>query len=208
MKIILLFLSITCGSALFGQIMNIKIGQVAPLIDYSMLSTNNENVTLRNAVKESGIIVIFSCNTCPFVVGFSDSTFPGWENRYNSIFDFAAAKKIGVILVNSNEAKRTGDDSMEKMIEHKKNKGYKMPYLLDKNSELANAMGAKTTPHVFFFDKELKLIYTGSIDNSFEDKRKKEIPFLMDAIENHAAGKKIKLNTTSPKGCSIKRLKS
>jgi hypothetical protein len=83
-----------------------------------------------------------------------------------------------------------------------------MPYVLDKNSELANAMGAKTTPHVFFFDKELKLIYTGSIDNSFEDKRKKEIPFLMDAIENHAAGKKIKLNTTSPKGCSIKRLKS
>jgi len=203
MKIILLLLSIACGSALFGQIMNIKIGQVAPLTDYSMLSTNNENVTLKNAVNENGIVVI-----CPFVVGFSDSTFPGWENRYNSIFDFAAAKKIGVILVNSNEAKRTSDDSMEKMIEHKKNKGYKMPYLLDKNSELANALGAKTTPHVFFFDKELKLIYTGSIDNSFEDKRKKEIPFLMDAIENHAAGKKIKLNTTSPKGCSIKRLKS
>jgi hypothetical protein len=87
MKALLLFLSITCGSALFGQIMNIEIGQVAPLTDYSMLSTNNENVTLRNAVKENGIIVIFSCNTCPFVVGFSDSTFPGWENQYNSIFD-------------------------------------------------------------------------------------------------------------------------
>jgi hypothetical protein len=66
--------------------MDIKIGQVAPLIDYSMLSTNNESVTLRNSVKENGIIVIFSCNTCPFVVGFSDSTFPGWENQYNSIF--------------------------------------------------------------------------------------------------------------------------
>jgi len=208
MKIILLFLSIAFSQALFGQIMNIKMGQVAPLTDYSMLSTNNESFTLRNAAKENGIIVIFSCNTCPFVVGFSDSTFSGWENKYNSIFEFAAAKKIEVILVNSNEAKRAGDDSMEKMIEHKKNKGYKMPYLLDKNSELANAMGAKTTPHVFFFDKELKLIYTGSIDNSFEDKRKKEIPFLMDAIENHAAGKKIKPNTTSPKGCSIKRLKS
>ena len=96
MKIILLLLSITCVSSLFGQIMNIKIGQVAPLTDYSMLSTNGENVTLRNAAKENGIIVIFSCNTCPFVVGFSDSTFPGWENRYNSIFDFADAKKSGL----------------------------------------------------------------------------------------------------------------
>ena len=208
MKIILLLLSIVFSPTLFCQIMDIKIGQVAPLIDYSMLSTNNESVTLRNSVKENGIIVIFSCNTCPFVVGFSDSTFPGWENQYNSIFDFADAKKIGVILVNSNEAKRTGDDSMEKMIEHKKNKGYKMPYLLDKNSELANAFGAKTTPHVFFFDKELKLIYTGSIDNSFEEKRKKEVSYLLNAMGAHTSGKKIKQNTTSPKGCSIKRLKS
>jgi thioredoxin-related protein len=83
-----------------------------------------------------------------------------------------------------------------------------MSYVLDKASELANAFGAKTTPHVFFFDRNLKLIYTGSIDNSFEDKRKKDIPYLMNAIDAYSNEKKIKTKSTSPKGCSIKRLKS
>ena len=174
MKGILLIYSFLCVSVLLGQKTPITIGQMAPLVDYSMISTSNEQITLRNTVKENGIIVIFSSNSCPFVVGFSDSTFPGWENQYNTIFDIAAAKKVSVLVVNSNEAKRLGEESMEKMIEHKKSKGYKMPYLLDKNSELANAFGAKTTPHVYFFNQELKLIYTGSIDNSFEDKRKKD----------------------------------
>ncbi len=83
-----------------------------------------------------------------------------------------------------------------------------MPYVLDKNSELANSFGAKTTPHVFFFDRNLKLIYTGSIDNSFEDKRKSDVPYLINAIDSYSKGKKIKVKSSSPKGCSIKRTKN
>ena len=111
-------------------------------------------------------------------------------------------------MINSNEAKRENGESLTDIAQRRSLKNFNMPYLLDKNSELANAFGAKTTPHVFFFDKDFKLIFSGSIDNSFEDKRKKEIPFLINAIEKHASGKKIKPNATSPKGCSIKRLKS
>ena len=82
-----------------------------------------------------------------------------------------------------------------------------MSYLLDENSELANFLKAKTTPHVFFFDGSFRLIYTGSIDNIWDGKRKKDISFLKNAIRAHVSSKKIKPKQTSPKGCSIKRIK-
>jgi hypothetical protein len=185
----------------------LKVGQDAPLRDHQLASTTGELLTL-NALKKEGLIVIFTSNTCPFVVGFNDGTFGGWENSYNSIFQKASAANINVVLVNSNEAKRDGGESMADMIQRKSDKGFSMSYVLDKGSELANAFGAKTTPHVFFFDRNLKLNYTGSIDNSFEDKRKKDIPYLLNAIDAYSNEKKIKTKSTSPKGCSIKRLKS
>lgn len=191
-----------------AQITSLKIGDIAPLQDRKMAVTQEESMSLKDAMGENGIIVIFSSNSCPFVVGFDDKSFAGWENQYNSIFEKAIATKTNVILVNSNEAKRSNGESLNDLMNRKTLKGFKMPYLLDQNSELANAFGAKTTPHVFFFDKNYKLIYTGSIDNSFEEKRKKEINYLMNAIEAHSNAKKIKPNSTSPKGCSIKRNKN
>lgn len=207
MKSHLFLLLLIVSHLSFGQFTTLTVGQDAPLRDHQMASTTGELLSL-NALKKEGLIVIFTSNTCPFVVGFNDGTFGGWENSYNSIFEKASASKINVVLINSNEAKRDGGESMADMIQRKSDKGFTMTYVLDKNSELANAFGAKTTPHVFFFDRNLKLIYTGSIDNSFEDKRKKDIPYLMNAIESYSNGKKIKTKSTSPKGCSIKRLKN
>lgn len=207
MKSLLFFLFTLTTSLFFGQFTTLTIGQNAPLADHKMASTTGDLITL-NSLKSEGLIVLFSSNTCPFVVGFNDGTFGGWENSYNSICEKAKAANINVVLVNSNEAKREGGESMADMIERKNFKGFTMPYLLDKNSELANAFGAKTTPHVFFFNRDMKLIYTGSIDNSFEDKKKSEIPYLENAIQAYSNGKKIKTKSTSPKGCSIKRIKN
>ena len=85
---------------------------------------------------------------------------------------------VGFVLINSNEAKRDGVDSFEEMTKHAQKNNYSMSYLLDENSELANFLKAKTTPHVFFFDGSFRLIYTGSIDNIWDGKRKKDISFL------------------------------
>ena len=207
MKSHLCFLFFIASSLVFSQFRTLTVGQDAPLPDHQMASSTGESLTL-NALKKEGLIVIFSSNTCPFVIGFNDGTFGGWEKTYNSIYQKASASNINVVLINSNEAKREGGESMADMIQRKSDKGFSMSYVLDKNSELANAFGAKTTPHVFFFNRDMKLIYTGSIDNSFEDKRKKDIPYLMNAIESYSNGKKIKTKSTSPKGCSIKRLKN
>ena len=172
----------------------------------SLLENANGNATsLSQEAKANGLIVVFSCNTCPFVVG--SPNFPGWEEQYEGLKSLAEQNEIGFVLINSNEAKRNGADSFEEMEKHAKNEGYSMPYLLDKNAGLANLLKAKTTPHVYFFDGAYKLIYTGSIDNIWDGKRKKDVSYLKNAINNHVNQKKIKPNETPAKGCSIKRIK-
>ena len=186
----------------FGQIPVNNI--IKPGIE-TMKNANGDPSNIRLESKENGVIVVFSCNTCPFVVG--SSYFPGWENQYNALHDKAQINDIGFVLINSNEAKRDGVDSFEEMKKHAQKNNYSMSYLLDENSELANFLKAKTTPHVFFFDGSFRLIYTGSIDNIWDGKRKKDISFLKKTINAHVSGKKIKPKQTSPKGCSIKRIK-
>ena len=109
--------------------------------------------------------------------------------------------------MNANEAKRSAEDSedtMGAMKERAKAKSYTMPYVVDKGSTLADAFGAKTTPHVFLFDKDMKLIYTGSIDNTWDPKRKEDIPYLINALNQFDT--KIKVAESEPRGCSIKRV--
>jgi hypothetical protein len=183
----------------------LKKGEKAPLASQEMRNIDNTILTLEKLKKDNGLLVVFSCNTCPFVVGSSD--FPGWEKQYNDLNTLASDAKIGMVLINSNEAKRDDEDSFEAMRIQAKKQQYSMPYLVDNNSILADAFGAKTTPHVYLFDSNLKLVYQGSIDNSWDPKRDSEVTYLKDAIALVKDNKKIKTDATTPRGCSIKRVK-
>lgn len=185
---------------------DLKIGKKAPLTNLEMPNTDNTMHSLEKLNQKNGLLVVFSCNTCPFVVG--NENFPGWERQYNDLHQKAAAAGIGMTLINSNEGKRADEDAFEAMQKHAKDKQYTMPYLLDKNAALADAFGARTTPHVFLLDKDMNLIYMGSIDNTWDPNRKEDIPYLANAIANVSAGQNVKENTSSPKGCSIKRVKN
>lgn len=195
---LLLFLLI--NSTVSGQL---KLKDKAPLSDKTLISANTENTSLIKQLKMNGLIVIFSCNTCPFVVG--SENFPGWELQYNELYAQATKNNIGLLILNSNEGKRAGDDSFIEMKKHAEEKKYNMPYLMDENSALANAFGAKTTPHVYFFNGKMSLVYMGSIDNSWDKNRSKTIPYLMNAMLAQSKNTKIKVKDTPPKGCSIKR---
>lgn len=183
----------------------LKIGDAWVLADRKMPSTSGDLVSLKSLSKDKGLLVIFSCNTCPFVVGNGDSE--GWEGRYNGLAEKAADLNIGSVLVNSNEAKRPGDDSLEEMIKHAKDANYSMTYALDKESELANAFGAKTTPHVYLFNNEGSLVYMGAIDDNNGSAADVEKHYLIDAMNELAKGEAISTPSTRPLGCSIKRVK-
>jgi hypothetical protein len=151
-------------------------------------------------------LVIFSCNTCPFVVGNGAKT-EGWEGRYNGLAELAESLNIGMVLVNSNEAKRDGDDSFTEMKNHAKEAGYTMPYLVDEGSKLANACGARTTPHVYLYNSKLELAYRGSIDDNVNRAAEVKERYLEMAMTRMAEAKKIKTSETKAVGCSIKRVK-
>ena len=61
---------------------------------------------------------------------------------------------------------------------------------------------------VTFFNADMKMVYAGSIDNTWDSKRTEDIHYLGDAISELSADKKITLNETPPRGCGIKRLKT
>jgi peroxiredoxin len=191
------------SSQIKSEIKELKVGKKAPKTTLGLEGIDGKTYNIDNLTKENGLIVIFSCNTCPFVVG-SDN-FDGWEKQYNDIHKIAKENNMGMVLINSNAAKRDGVDSKEEMKSHSEAQDYTMPYVVDSKSVLADAFGAKTTPHAFILDKDKKLVYKGSIDNSWDTKKTELETYLYEAIDDLVAGNKIENNNTTARGCSIKR---
>ena len=186
------------------KIKSIKIGRKAPMTNYEMKNVSGDDYSIEKLAFENGILVVFSCNSCPFVVG--NKEMEGWQGRYNEIHDLCKRNKIGMVLVNSNEAKRTSADSFTEMQKHSKNQKYDAAYVMDVNSKLADAFGASTTPHVFLLDKDLKLVYKGAIDDNVKSKSSVKENWVKDAIISSGKNKPILLPETRNSGCSIKRL--
>lgn len=177
----------------------LAIGKKAPMQDVKMKDISGEQWSLNDLKKENGLLVIYSCNTCPFVIA--------WEDRYPTIGEFCKANNIGMVLVNSNVAKRSDDDSFDNMKSHAIEKGYNTAYVVDENAALADAMGARTTPHVFLFNKDMELAYRGAIDDNHKSVNEVTTPYLNKAIESLAIGETIRTPETKALGCSIKRIK-
>ena len=199
---LLKFFAVLSASAQFPTL---EIGDRVPFQSYQMRNVDGATFSIEDIAGVNGALIIFTCNSCPFVVG-RGTLVEGWEGRYNSIIELAASKGIGSLLVNSNSAKRTKDDNISAMKNRARDMAYTAPYVVDEESKLANGFGAKTTPHVFLFDGELDLIYMGAIDDNVDNSEEVENHYLIDAIERHSAGKRIRKNTTAPLGCSIKRV--
>ena len=180
------------------------IGEKAPMATAPLMGVDGKQHTLLDLKGENGLLVIFSCNTCPFVVGNGTKT-EGWEGRYNGLSELATSLNIGMVLVNSNEAKRKGDDSFAAMKQRAADSDYTMPYVVDQGSKLANACGARTTPHVFLYNKDLTLAYRGAIDDNVNKAEEVKEPYLNLAMTRMAEGKKIKTQETKAVGCSITR---
>jgi len=185
----------------------LEIGTKAPATQLELTDISGEQKTLESLKMENGLLVIFSCNDCPFVVGRGEDT-EGWETRYAGLMDYTKENNVGMVLVNSNEAKRPGIDSIEEMKKRAEEQAYSCPYVLDKDSKLADAFGAKTTPHVYLFDADLSLVYKGAIDDNVDAKKDVKKTYLKDALGALLGGKKIDPNTTKNIGCSIKRVKT
>lgn len=179
-----------------SSIAELEIGAKAPLADVEMKDVSGKMVSLADVKMENGLLVNFSCNTCPWV--------KRWEDRYNPVANLAKENGIGTIALNPNTAYRDKGDGFEDMEKRAKEMNYEFFYALDKDSKMAEAFGATRTPHIFLFNSDMELVYRGAIDDNARSADKVENQYLMDAIKSLGAGEEIATNTSKSLGCTIK----
>lgn len=204
MKIVkkITFLSLLVLGILFSgnlKAQGLNIGDKAPMLTQNMEDVSGRNISLSEVSKTNGLLVIFSSNTCPWVTR--------WEDRYIELGNITRERNIGMVALNSNEASRDRGESMVDMKKRASKKGYNFPYTIDFNHAIADAFGATKTPHVFLFNKDMVLVYSGAIDDNANSASEVKEPFLKNAIQLMSEGKSIEKNTTNSLGCTIKRTK-
>ncbi|MFZ1786245.1 MAG: thioredoxin family protein [Ferruginibacter sp.] len=177
----------------------IQIGSTMPKAELKMQNIAGDQTSMKEAMKKNGVLVMFSCNTCPYVIKNQERTM--------AISAYAVKNDIGVIILNSNEAYRGNEDSFDAMKAYAKDQGYTWSYVVDRNHEVADAFGANRTPECFLFDKNLKLAYHGAIDDSPSDVSAVKRVHLKEAINEMAAGKDVTVKESRSVGCTIKRKK-
>lgn len=171
--------------------------------DFNLKTTEGTMVSLNNLEGAKGAIVIFSCNTCPYVVAYEDRMID-LHNKY-------APQGYPVIAINSNDPKVSPGDSFEKMQERAKEKGFTFPYAYDQTQEVIKAYGGTRTPHVYLLQKEgsdFKVRYIGAIDNNYQDASAVTERYVEDAIGAVMKGQPVANQTTKAIGCTIKWTKA
>jgi peroxiredoxin len=163
---------------------------------FTLLGTDGNWYALSDYTNSRVLVVIFSCNHCPYV--------RAWEDRMIAIQQDYTCQGVHLLAINANDARRYPDDSFEKMQQRAQEKHFPFPYLFDDTQEVARAYGATRTPEVFLFDQGGILRYHGVIDDSYEDVRSVTQPYLRQAIDAVMAGKAPNIVQTSPVGCTIK----
>jgi thioredoxin-related protein len=182
----------------FTSVDELPLGAAIPKADLKLKDVSGKEVSLASAKQKNGLLVMFSCNTCPYVIKN--------QARTLAIGNYALQNEMGVILLNSNEASRSGADSYDAMKEYAADQGYKWVYAVDEGSVLADAFGASRTPETFLFNAEGKLVYHGAIDDNPSDESSVGRQHLREAINELVKGKEIAVKTSRSVGCSIKRL--
>ena len=175
----------------------LAINAAIPQPDYKMKDVNGKTVSLNDIKTSKGLLVIFSCNTCPYVKLS--------ETRIKEYSDFCLANGIGCALINSNEGQRTEEDSFDEMVKYFAVQKLKCAYTVDEKSQLANAFGATRTPQCFLFNAK-GLIYKGAIDDNVKDPAAVKAPYLKDALNHLVKNETPKTQETKSIGCTIKRL--
>ncbi len=172
----------------------IEIGSKA--VDFSLPATTGETYSLSSFNRSKYLVIFFTCNHCPYVIG-SDEVTKATALKYVS-------KGVEFVAINSNSANTYAEDSFENMV--KRMSEYKFPwtYLYDKNQFIAKAYGALKTPHFYVFNEQRNLVYTGRGVDSPRDTSKMSINDLDRVLDELTQNKAISVNKTNPIGCNIK----
>jgi AhpC/TSA family len=196
-KVLFAFIATTMLNAFSFRTGVLPLGADIPKPDVKMKDVSGSLVSLKEAKAANGLLVMFSCNTCPYVIKN--------QGRTNVICGYAKGKNIGVILLNANEGGRRSGESFADMQQYARTQEYNWYYALDSENEIADAFGATRTPECFLFNKDGKLVYHGAIDDSPADINEVKRSHLKEAINEMTGGNAVSIKESRSIGCSIRR---
>jgi len=168
-----------------------------PAINFNLKGVDGQMHTLENCKGESGLLVMFICNHCPYVKAIID----------RMIRDTKALKIMGLntVAIMSNNPDEYEEDSFENMQKISKEMDFPFPYLIDETQEVAKAYGAVCTPDFFGYNADLELQYRGRLDASRKESAAADVKRdLFDAMSQVATTGQGPKNQIPSMGCSIK----
>ena len=172
----------------------LELGATAP--DFSVVGTDGQTYGLANFAEAATLVLFFTCNHCPFVVG-SDELTRATAEKFQD-------KGVAFIGINSNSEKTNPTDDFDQMVLRMKEHNFPWIYARDASQEVALAYGALRTPHFYVFDADRKLVYCGRGVDQPGDTSKVQVNDLENALAEVTAGKSVSVPLTNPIGCNVK----
>ncbi len=194
-KLFFLFSMLFLAVSASGQ--GYSVGDVAT--DFRLLNVDGNYISMSNYEDINGVVLIFSCNHCPYVVAY--------EDRMIELHNEYAPKGFPVLAINPNDTIAEPRDSFTKMIERAQEKNFPFDYVIDADQEIYPIYGATRTPHVFLLEKvgdDFVVAYIGAIDDNYRDASQVEERYLANAIDALLAGERPNPAVTRAIGCTIK----
>lgn len=171
----------------------LEIGATAP--DFTLPATDGETYSL-SEFKEDILVVFFTCNHCPYVIGSDEVT------RKTALH--FKERGVGFVGISSNSASTYEVDDFPHMVKRMEEHQFPWLYLYDESQEVALAYGALRTPHFYVFDHTRKLVYTGRAVDQPRDSSRITVNDLDRVLEELTTGKEVSVSVTNPIGCNVK----
>ena len=172
----------------------LQIGSKA--FDFRLPATNGNVYRLSDFDSSKFLVIFFTCNHCPYVLGSDEET--------RKTADKFASKGVKFVGINSNSQNTYPEDDFHHMVKRMDENNFPWLYLYDEKQKTAKVYGALKTPHFFVFDEERKLVYTGRGVDSPRDVSKMTVNDLDRVLTELTSGKNISTPVTNPIGCNIK----
>jgi peroxiredoxin len=172
----------------------LEIGTSAPSI--ALPGTDGRTWRLGDWKDSKALVVFFTCNHCPYVLGSDEVT-----RRTADKFKPSA---VTFVAINSNSEQTHPEDDFPHMVKRMEEEKFPWVYLRDESQEAARAYGALRTPHFFVFGSDRRLVYTGRGVDSPRDTSQMTVNDLENALDDYVAGRPLRSSVTNPIGCNVK----
>ena len=169
----------------------LSLGDSAPAWK-DLPGVDGEKHSLSDLEASKAIVVVFTCNSCPYAVDV--------EDRLLALHKNYSQKGVALVAINVNKVEA---DLLPAMKDKSRDKAFQFPYLFDETQKIAKDFGAKRTPEFFVLDQDRKVVYMGAVDDSPEGKNITK-RYVEAALEATLAGNKVELAETIPVGCAVR----